>query len=186
MKSCSAIALMEFAVQSGISTHVPAFINMSCLSNDCHSHKASPTNRVSSFNSSEERQYSVTMTNLAGTTNSITWKVRALNQGGVAAWGSDSQGQLDWPVNATNVIGVAAGGGHSLAVREDGSVLGWGLNDSGQTNAPALTNAIAVAAGNKHSLALRDNGTVVRGGDHQRKTLFHLGPVSHGDRAHCG
>ena len=87
-----------------------------------------------------------------------------MNQGGIAAWGSDSQGQLDWPVNATNVIGVAAGGGHSLAVREDGSVLGWGLNDSGQTIAPTLTNAIAVAAGNKHSLALRDNGTVVAWG----------------------
>ena len=93
---------------------------------------------VSPFASSEERPYSVTVTNKAGTTNSITWKVRALNQGGVAAWGTDSQSQLDWPVNATNVIGVAAGGGHSLAVREDGSVLGWELNDSGETGSSLI------------------------------------------------
>jgi alpha-tubulin suppressor-like RCC1 family protein len=117
------------------------------------------------FTASEERQYSCAVSNAAAVTNSITWKVKTLNQGGVAAWGSDSQGQLAWPVNATNVIGVAAGGGHSLAVREDGSVLGWGLNDSGQTNTPSsLTNAIAVAAGNKHGLALRDNGTVMAWG----------------------
>ena len=59
---------------------------------------------------------------------------------------------------------MAAGGSHSLAAREDGSIVAWGLNDAGQTTGPALTNATAVAAGNEHSLALRDNGTAVARG----------------------
>ena len=45
-------------------------------------------------------------------------------------------------------MAVADGGGHSLALRRDGTVIGWGNNDSGQIMALAsLTNIVAVAAG---------------------------------------
>ena len=51
---------------------------------------------------------------------------------------------------------------HALALRSNGTVVGWGYNNAGQTTIPAgLTNVTAIAAGGDHSLALRSNGTVV-------------------------
>jgi alpha-tubulin suppressor-like RCC1 family protein len=56
----------------------------------------------------------------------------------------------------------SAGHRHSLALLNDGTVAGFGVNDFGQSSPPAgLTNVIAVAAGGYHSLALRADGTVV-------------------------
>jgi hypothetical protein len=60
------------------------------------------------------------------------------------------------------VIAVAAGRWHSLAVKSDGTVRGWGWNDYGQTSVPpGLTNVVAVAAGGAHSVALRSDGRVI-------------------------
>ena len=51
---------------------------------------------------------------------------------------------------------------HSLALKADGTVVGWGDNDYGQTTIPAsATNVVAIAAGSNHSLALKADGTVV-------------------------
>ena len=59
-------------------------------------------------------------------------------------------------------VRMAAGGIHSLALKTDGTVVGWGLNDDGQTTIPGgLSNAVAIAAGHAHSLALKTDGTVV-------------------------
>ncbi|HZD60439.1 MAG TPA: hypothetical protein VE439_08330, partial [Anaerolineae bacterium] len=68
---------------------------------------------------------------------------------------------------------IAAGVGcHSLALKQDGTVWGWGDNSFGQlgdgtkTNrstpvqAKALTNVTAIAAGDAHSLARKSDGTV--------------------------
>jgi len=99
--------------------------------------------------------------------------------GTVVGWGSNGDGQTTIPANATNVLAIAAGGayikdvwgiihpiGHSLALRADGTVVGWGNNDYGQTNSPAsATNVVAIAAGGLHSLALRADGTVVGWGN---------------------
>ncbi|MGA2863507.1 MAG: LamG-like jellyroll fold domain-containing protein [Verrucomicrobiota bacterium] len=64
---------------------------------------------------------------------------------------------------ATN---IAAGQWHNLALKTDGTVVGWGANGSGQTTIPAgLTNCLAVAAGSSHSLALEADGTVIGWGD---------------------
>ena len=61
---------------------------------------------------------------------------------------------------------VAAGGNHSLALKADGRVVGWGLSNQGQTNVPVnATNVVAIAAGTAHSLALRAGGSVVGWGD---------------------
>ena len=55
---------------------------------------------------------------------------------------------------------------YSLALKADGTVVGWGDNSYGQTNIPAgLTNVVAIAAGDYHSLALKADGTVVGWGD---------------------
>jgi len=77
----------------------------------------------------------------------------------------------------TDVIAIAAGGGHSLALKRDGTVFGWGWNhmgcaigfetdERGSTNGLVriggriLSNVTAIAAGMGYSLALRQDGTV--------------------------
>ncbi|MGE3840549.1 MAG: chitobiase/beta-hexosaminidase C-terminal domain-containing protein [Vicinamibacterales bacterium] len=71
---------------------------------------------------------------------------------------------------------VAGGGSHSLALREDGTVWGWGLNSGGQVGdgtttqrktpvmVEGLSGVMGVAAGQHHSLAVRQDGTVVAWG----------------------
>jgi alpha-tubulin suppressor-like RCC1 family protein len=107
--------------------------------------------------------------------------------GTVWAWGDNSVGQLGntTPAQSTTPIAVqgltgaftavAAGSYHSLALRSDGTVWGWGTNSSGQlgdttTTSPrrsavqvsGLTGStvVAIAAGGLHSLALLSDGTV--------------------------
>jgi hypothetical protein len=67
----------------------------------------------------------------------------------------------------SNVISLSAGYAHVLALRDDGSVVAWGVNGAGQaTNVPAgLSRVVKVAAGNSHSLALRSDGTVAGWGN---------------------
>jgi alpha-tubulin suppressor-like RCC1 family protein len=56
----------------------------------------------------------------------------------------------------TNVSAIAAGGYHSLALKHNGTVVGWGYNENGQTTIQAgLTNVSAISAGAFHSLALK-------------------------------
>jgi alpha-tubulin suppressor-like RCC1 family protein len=113
----------------------------------------------------------------------------------VWAWGANGSGQLGdstitnryTPVQVYDVGGsgyledieaVSAGNLHSLALRADGTVLAWGINDNGQLgdntdttrNVPVqvvdsdgsgnLSDVVAVAAGDKFSLALKSDGTV--------------------------
>jgi hypothetical protein len=69
------------------------------------------------------------------------------------------------------VIEIAAGGeysfspsfgGHSLALKDDGTVVAWGQNNYGQATVPkGLTGVVAIAAGNEHSLSLKSDGTVI-------------------------
>jgi hypothetical protein len=49
---------------------------------------------------------------------------------------------------------------HSLALRSDGALAGWGENLDGQTNVPSGT-FVAVAAGRMHSLGIRADSTLV-------------------------
>lgn len=109
-----------------------------------------------------EGTYTLTVTNAAGSTN-LTWDIRVLVEGMVAAWGDDTYGECDRPVTLTNAIALAAGEFHSVAVMDGGSVVQWGYNwGSVPTN---LTNATAVAAGYSHTLALRSDGTVTAWGN---------------------
>jgi alpha-tubulin suppressor-like RCC1 family protein len=89
----------------------------------------------------------------------------------------------------TGVTKISAGGSHNLALKSDGTVVAWGLNNYGQlgnntsplttpvvlystvpvpvfknisgtTNITPLPNVIAIAAGGSHSLALDSSGDV--------------------------
>ena len=110
------------------------------------------------------------------------------------AWGSNSNGQLgtggsnsSTPVQVksttgsgylTDVVAIAAGYNYSLALKSDGTVWAWGVNNYGQlgggTTAQStlpvqvkdlsgtgyLTGIIAIDAGEYHTLALKSDGTV--------------------------
>jgi len=92
----------------------------------------------------------------------------------VVAWGagtiynpSDNNdfGQSIVPANLTNAVQVAGGWRHSLALKANGTVQGWGDDTVGQINFPDGDNYMAIACGVEHSLALLTNGTVSAEGD---------------------
>ncbi len=63
-------------------------------------------------------------------------------------------------------VTIAAGYEHSLGLRSDGRVLGWGSDLAGQLHPGAsVTNLDAVSAGVRHNLALRSDGRVLAWGD---------------------
>jgi len=75
-------------------------------------------------------------------------------------------------IDITNVIAIAAGTSHTTALRENGTVWGWGSNVAGQlgdgttidrhtpVQVPNLSNVIDIGAGQLHTIALRNDGTV--------------------------
>lgn len=122
-----------------------------------------------------------------------------LNDGTIRSFGSNRSGELgngeggdgtdtynrNLPVSVlnpdgslfTNVSGISCGGYHSLAVKSDGTVWGWGANNWAQLgdgtttnrNCPvevkaqdgsAFSGCVAVSTGAAHSVALRSDGSV--------------------------
>lgn len=88
--------------------------------------------------------------------------------GNVVGWGNNTASQIRIPTNiGLSAISVAAGGAHSLTLKNDGTVLGWGFNLFRQRDVPVgLSNVVAIAGGEAHSLALLSNGTVIVWGNH--------------------
>jgi len=92
----------------------------------------------------------------------------------VVAWGAgkiykpsdnNDYGKSIVPANLTNAVMVAAGWRHSMALKANGTLEGWGDSTLGQTNFPAGSNYISVACGDLFSVALKADGTVVTEGD---------------------
>lgn len=118
--------------------------------------------------------------------------VLALRADGTAwAWGADWGGALGdggtsihsaVPVQVVdyatltplaNLVAVSAGDDHSLALRADGTLWGWGNNLHGQTGTgfflhdthaawpvPGIDDVVAISAGMAYNLALKADGTV--------------------------
>jgi alpha-tubulin suppressor-like RCC1 family protein len=122
--------------------------------------------------------------------------------GAVYAWGYNGDGELGTtsadtcatfyacaktPVavslGGATVKAIAAGWNHSLAIRSDGTVLAWGLNNYGQLGLGDTTNrsvptpsiggaaAKAVACGGAHSLAIRSDSAGIAWGLNSRGQL---------------
>jgi len=132
---------------------------------------------------------------VSGLTNVIaigaggSYSLALKSDGTLWAWGYNNYGQIGQPpfsqeltpapvVNLSNIVAMARGiGKHSLALKSDGTVWSWGLNDNGQlgngttTNyssplqVPGLTNVITIGIGPYHSLAIKTDGTVWGWGD---------------------
>ena len=118
--------------------------------------------------------------------------------GEVFAWGRNTIGEgtntpihgvyrLAGPVTIAgeklrDVVSISAGEGHGLALKEDGTVFGWGWNFSGQATGSKsllsdcangqvriagnpLRDVMAISAGGGFSLAVKSNGTVVAWGE---------------------
>jgi len=87
------------------------------------------------------------------------------DDGTVAAWGRNDDGQCEVPAGLTGVQSVAAGGRHTVALKNDGTVTAWGWNIYGQCDVPeGLSGVQSIAAGGRHTVALKDDGTVVAWG----------------------
>jgi alpha-tubulin suppressor-like RCC1 family protein len=116
------------------------------------------------------------------------------SDGTVLAWGLNSNGQLGdgttvqrtTPVQVSNlgsgsgVVSVAAGfGAHGLALKSDGTVLGWGQNSSGQlgdgttsqktipvpvSGLGVSSGVVAIAVGSSFSFARKSDGSVLAWG----------------------
>ena len=86
--------------------------------------------------------------------------------GTVVAWGENDEGQTTVPTGLSKVVAIAAGRFHTVALKNDGTVVAWGR--SSQTNVPAgLSGVVAIAAGRYHTIALKNDGTVVTWGSNE-------------------
>jgi hypothetical protein len=80
------------------------------------------------------------------------------SDGAVVTWNNSGV----WSVvnGLSNIVSLAVGGTHALALKNDGSVIGFGSNQSGQVGpASALSNVVEVAAGDAHSLVRFGDGS---------------------------
>jgi hypothetical protein len=75
----------------------------------------------------------------------------------VVSWGSMKTINDD----LTDVSAVAAGYNHSLALKFDGSIIGWGEDYYGQATPPYGNDFVAIAASSALSLALKSDGSIV-------------------------
>ena len=91
--------------------------------------------------------------------------ISAMTRGTVVGWGANYARQASPPSGLNNVVAIAAGETYSLALKSDGTVVGWGgygYSNYGMVSPPeGLNSVVAITAGYYHSLALKSDGTVV-------------------------
>jgi hypothetical protein len=96
---------------------------------------------------------------IAATSTSATATFNEFMAPGTITTGSFTLSQF------VGVKSVAAGDFHTVALKNDGTVVAWGDNGAGQTTVPSgLSGVTAIAAGTSHTVALKKDGTVVAWG----------------------
>lgn len=63
------------------------------------------------------------------------------------------------------IIAIEANNNNTIGLRNNGTVVVAGNNDSGQCNTDTWTNVIDIAMGTRHAVGLKSDGTVVATGD---------------------
>ena len=96
------------------------------------------------------------------------WFSAAYREGGyLEVWGGTTweSPPLESQQTHTDIVAMAGGARHLIALRANGTVVGWGENGAGQITIPeGLTDVVAISAGGHSSMALRRNGTVASWG----------------------
>lgn len=124
------------------------------------------------------------LTNIIEISTNYAHTLALLSGGAVTGWGANYEGQAvgtadyndnnnlftgNWtntPVsNLSGIIDISAGAYHSLALKDDGTITGWGDDIYGQASSGNnLNNITKISAGGYHSLAIINiNGGMVTG-----------------------
>ena len=86
------------------------------------------------------------------------------HSGEIVEWGTfphRTQARIPKP-NISNAIKISAGYSHTLALLDNGTVVGWGFNNDNQLDIPSgLSNIIDISAGYNYSMALRSDGKII-------------------------
>ncbi|KNY29895.1 hypothetical protein Bccel_5172 [Pseudobacteroides cellulosolvens ATCC 35603 = DSM 2933] len=84
-------------------------------------------------------------------------------------WGSFGRSEIcDVPAGLKDVKAIDGGDSFTVAVNEDGTVVVWGTNFSGQCEIPyGLTNVKTIDVGPFHTIALNEDGTITAWGDNR-------------------
>jgi alpha-tubulin suppressor-like RCC1 family protein len=93
--------------------------------------------------------------------SAFVFLIPACTAGEIVVWGD--------PTNVlslnTGFTAITAGMGHSLGLKQDGSIVAWGYNGDGQCDVPEPnTGFTAIACGQFHSLGLKQDGSVAAWG----------------------
>lgn len=75
---------------------------------------------------------------------------------GMQAW----REPLELSPDIHNYTAISAGWSHSLGLRSDGSIVGWGDNRWGMADPPKGNDFVAIAAGTHYSLGLKSDGRI--------------------------
>ena len=78
------------------------------------------------------------------------------------------------PAGLSGVTAIAAGGHHTVALKNDGTVVAWGFNVQDQTTVPvaAQSGVTAIAAGSFHTVALVSTPTITTSSSGSNLTLL--------------
>jgi alpha-tubulin suppressor-like RCC1 family protein len=93
----------------------------------------------------------------------LDYKLAVTSDGQVVTWG-----YFGFPPSASipGVVTAAGGWSHIVALKGDGTVVQWGVENEPEV-VGGLSNVVAVAAGALHSVALKADGTVAAWGENQ-------------------
>jgi alpha-tubulin suppressor-like RCC1 family protein len=83
--------------------------------------------------------------------------------GSIVGWGD----QVTPTSELAFITAISTGGNHSLALKADGTIVGWGNNAAGQATPLSGNDFVAVSAGDEHNLAIKPDGTIVGWGDNE-------------------
>ena len=90
--------------------------------------------------------------------------VRRWGKGKIKGWGTDAESCISSAPSGTNFALIASGNNFSLALKNDGTLSGWGANDYEQRITPLGNDFVDVKAGAYHALALKRDGSIIAWG----------------------